>query len=73
METYRCYCGKTTIQRDWPPALCVKCEDCGSTLAKHPSLCTSALPHNWRHVYDPFSNRTFIGCHDCGTKKSEVK
>lgn len=71
MAIYSCLCGSKTTVSDLEPPHCQYCEECGTTLAKDPRLCTEPKSHMWRLLYNPFDGKMYSGCHMCGAKKSE--
>lgn len=47
MRYYRCKCGKYESYGSTSPALCLGCDECGTSLATDPSLCRPAQSHSF--------------------------
>ena len=75
MVYYRCKCGKHSSYGSMGPALCRRCDECGSDLATNPDLHREPKPHDWRVEQVDTDNgkqpRTY--CRYCLKTKAEIE
>jgi len=71
MKNYRCKCGKSTSYGSMGPYLCRGCDECGTTLATHPSLHKKPKPHDWSktEVETDEGKKILTKCSWCGITK----
>ena len=65
MQYYRCKCGKHTSMGSMPPAPCTGCEECGTTLARHPDGHRTPDEHQPVKRYHEVSGEPFMMCSRC--------
>lgn len=75
MQYWRCKCGKRRSFGQLSPPKCRGCEECGTTLARHPDYHEEPQDHEWTEtmVMTDEGEKPLTVCAMCSRPKHEIE